>query len=324
MVSSGCGERKTNVKIKQSIPLEVDNLINWEYFNDAGRHNVSFPLWFNEEVVLTDSISTVEMSVYRFQENQGNKKLLKDTFPDETWRFTFNADGFAETVVLREFAEAIPIAIHEFEYKSNPDSLGFSSPIVSTRYLFKRNKSSLQGIFDQVEDLKVFNRLVFNKQDSIGIYYENALSTLGEKHVFLKDSSTWNVRFIDQNFKANGKNYYYYGLPKSYVESFKLDNLVEKTTFQRREYYPNQVICKQEFHSGGFYHLRTFNYDSTGWCLNLQDSIYSDSKEFVYAEKTAIEYNEDNLPKGLYVYALSDTSKRTPKKRYEISYSPTN
>jgi hypothetical protein len=187
--------------------------------------------------------------------------------------------------------------------------------------LFKENQNSIQGIFDQVEDLKVFDRLIFENMDSISITYKNALATLSEKHIYITDSSRWNVHFIDEHFKANGKYIYYYGQPFDYTESFKLDNLVDKTLKQLRSYYDNGLIKIQEQHDGGFYRSRNFIYKENGLCTMLEDSIFSDGNEFVNAERSIIEFQNRNLPKWIYIYAIDDTLREIQKRKYEFSYS---
>lgn len=320
LIFVGCDGERVKKKVEVSEPPNVDQLINWAFFNEEALHNISFPIWFNDDIIKRDSISGLNFSIYRFQESQ-SVKLPKDTFPDEVWRFSFSQEGWVKEIVLEEYSEAILIAEHQFDYRESPDSLGYCSPNVSTKYLFKENQTSIQGIFDQVEDLKVFDRLVFEVQDSVAVTYKNALSTLKEKHVFIIDSSSWNVHFIDEHFKANGTYLYYYGYPKQYYESFKLNNLVDKTLRQRRSYFENGVVKTQEHHDGGFYNTRNFIYNESGLCTAFKDSIFSNGKEFVNAERSIIEFKKQNLPDLISVYAMSDTLKKNQKRKYEFSYS---
>ena len=316
----GCAAEDSKKEVEISQPLKMDQLVNWTFFNEEAFHNISFPIWFSNDIIKTDSISDINISIYRFQENQ-NTELPKDTFPDEIWRFAFNKEGWVKEVVLEEYSEAILIAEHQFDYKENPDSLGYSSPNVSTKYLFKENQNSIQGIFDQVEDLKVFDRLVFESMDSIAITYKNALSTLKEKHVFITDTNSWNVHFIDEHFKANGTYLYYFGYPNHYYESFKLNNLVDKTLKQRKTFYENGVIKILEHHDGGFYSARNFIYDEEGLCTTFKDSIFSSGEEFVNAERSIIKFKKHQLPQQVLVYAMDDTLKKNQKSKYEFSYS---
>lgn len=315
----GCAQKRSEKKVEVSEPPISVQLVNWESFNDAGFHNISFPTWFNSDIIKADSIAKLNLAIYRFHENL-NARMPKDTFPDEIWKFNFNSEGWVKQVTLEEYSQAILIAKHQFDYKRNPDSLGYSSPTVSTKYLFKENQNSIQGIFDQVEDLKVFNRLVFEAIDSVSITYKNALSTLKEKHIFIVDSALWNVHFIDEHFQANGSYLYHYGYPGNYTQSFKLNDLVDKTLEQRRSYYANGVIRIQEHHDGGFYKARNFIYAKDGTCDVLKDSIFSESEEFVNAERFDIEYDPKNLPERVNVYAMNDTLNKNQKRKYEFSY----
>lgn len=142
-----CTPEPSNKKVEVSEPPIASELVNWSSFNDAGFHNISFPTWFNSDIVKADSIVQLNLAIYRFQENQ-NTRMPKDTFPDEIWKFNFNSEGWVKQVTLEEYSQAILIAEHVFDYKRSPDSLVHSSPTVSTKYLFKENQSSIQGIFD--------------------------------------------------------------------------------------------------------------------------------------------------------------------------------
>ncbi len=319
LIIGGCTQERSQKKVEVSEPPIVSELVNWTSFNDEGFHNISFPNWFNKDIVQSDSIAKLSLAIYRFQENQNNK-MPKDTFPDEIWKFIFDSEGWVKQVTLEEYSQAIQIAEHVFDYKKSPDSLGYSPPTISTKYLFKENQNSIQGIFDQVEDLKVFDRLIFDNMDSISISYKNALSTLSEKHIYITDSSLWNVHFIDEHFQANGSYLYHYGSPRNYSQSFKLIDLVDKTLEQRRYYYGNGIIKIQEQYEGGFYKARSFIYAEDGTCEMFKDSVFSESEEFVNAERSSINHNSFGLPESVHVFAMSDTLNKNQKRKYEFSY----
>lgn len=320
IVLLSCEDEKVEEPVVQPDPPVVDQLMNWELFNTESFHNVSFPIWFNSNKIKEDSIESITISAYRFQEGR-DTIVVKDTFPDEIWKFTFNESGAVEEVLLDEYVEAIHIASHEFNYKKAPDSTGYSSPVVSTKYKFNKEKSSFQGLLDQVEDLKIFDRLVFKSEDSLSLVFRNALSVLKEEHVFLKDTATWNVAFIDQNFNADGSNYYYFGNPKNFKEAFKLDNLVEKTYAEKRNYFENGLIKSQRLYDEGFYLKRNFNYDDKGWCLSLSDSIFSEAEDFIYSESADIKYTENHLPKQVVLKQNADTTSSNLDKRFLFKYT---
>lgn len=303
------------------IPADTTQLIRWHLLNDRALHNVSFPVWFDTKQVKDNHIDTLTITLYRFRE-RANERVQKDTFPDEVWQFRFHPEGWVKSLLLKEYNEGIHIADHTFDYAEGPDSMGYCAPTVSTRYLFKSKQSPLQGILNQVEDLKVFNRLVFENNDSISTVYKNVLSHPSKKHVYIKDSAHWNVTFIDQYFKADGKNYYYYGPPNDFTECFKLDNLVEKEFLQVNRYHPNGVLRSQDLYKGGFYRRRVFGYQKNGKCSYFIDSVFSSSDQFVYREDVTISYNIENvLPKDLVICASQDTAQLDPKKRYTFTYS---
>lgn len=317
----GCKEKQPVSVEKDMIPPTHTQIINWEHFNSSAFHNVSFPLWFNSEIVAEKQVEQLDIAVFRHQENI-SKRLPRDTFPDQVWQFFFDENGWVKDITLKEYVAAIHIVTHEFNYKNKPDTLGYSLPTVTTQYLFSSQQNQLTGLFNQVKDLQLFSRLILEKSDSNHVIFKNALPLINEKHIFITDSSNWNVHFIDQEFGANGKNYYYYGLPDHYVQRFKLENLVEKTLDEKRSYYPSSIIKKQKFYSDGFYRSRTFIYDSLGWCRRFKDSIFGSDKTFIHDETTSIAYNSNELPISMSTFSSNDTLAIQKKRRvfrYTIS-----
>lgn len=319
-----CGEEKKTMKKIDPIPADTTQLIRWHLLNDRALHNVSFPVWFNTERVQQIGLDTLTVTFYRYRE-KANERVQKDTFPDEMWQFSFSEEGWVDKLLLSEYNEGIHIADHTFDYAKAPDSNGYCAPTVSTQYLFTSNQNQLQGILNQVEDLKVFNRLIADGSDSVSIQYKNVLSRPTEKHIFIQDSANWNVTFIDHHFEAAGKNYFYFGIPNDYKQCFKLDNLVEKELLQVNRYYPNGVAKSQDLYKGEFYRRRVFGYDKNGQCTYFTDSIFSSGDQYVYREDVSITYsNDDNLPKDLVICASNDTAQVDPKKRYLFNYAIEN
>lgn len=315
----GCAEEQEIKEVNEEILPERNSLIQWEFFNEEAFHNFSFPLWFNAPLVDDQDVKKIKISVYQYR-GSGDLKQQKDTVPDEIWEFQFTKEGWVKDISLHEYQESILIASYNFNYASSLDSLGYVAPSFSTLHNFSTQKNKVQQILDQVEELQLFKRLVFESQDSVSATYSNALSALEERHIFILDSSNFNVRFIDQYYEANGKHYYYYGVPRHYFESFKLTNLVEKTIEQRRTYYPNGVIKTQAFHNGGFFTARHFTYGESGECTGYIDSLFSDGDAFINEQYSTIDYRE-GLPIQVQRFNSHDSLKERPQQTYLLKYS---
>ncbi|MDX1650993.1 MAG: hypothetical protein R3277_00765 [Brumimicrobium sp.] len=312
-----CSEKsKAKKEQTEKIALETQGLINWRYFNDFSLKHVSFPLWFDGDIVNERQIRAIHLSYFETFEPDSIERDF-DTLPVKKRSYFFK-NGFVKEFRLKEFHAEINVATHYVSYNGAPDETGYSKPNISNDLIYKSNQSLLT-IFSIMEAAQLFKRLELVKEDSLTKEYRNTLSPAEENHVFILDSSNWNVLFIDKNYQPGDKTIYYYGTPEEIHEVFRLKNLVMKNRILYNEYHSSKMVKNQSFFNNGFETRRNFNYDQNGQCLGYSDSLFSVPDEFISSTKTRVFY-KDGLPLHISTYREEDTLFKNVIKKISVDY----
>lgn len=309
-------EKKVDVLIE---PPFTSQLINWSVMNTQGWKNMSFPTWFSKDLIDSNNIKNIliEFTNFNFTDSIVN---ITDTMPYRTVEINFDKTGSVKKVVMIEYIDGIQLAQHIFSYKLTTDSLGYSTPAVSSNVKYR--EKSMISFLNTLQELQQYQRLVLEESDSEVLKYVDESSKREIHHYFILDSVNWNVSFIDFHFKPEGKHVFYYGSPTNYISSFSLVNLVEKSMKQNRYYYPSKALKSMEFHTKDFITKRWFSYDSNGFVLSINDSLVSASEEFLHSDIGIVKYQE-TLPKEINFYSAEDTLRNVPIKRISFGYTIT-
>ncbi|PKR82046.1 hypothetical protein CW751_01535 [Brumimicrobium salinarum] len=307
---------QTNVKQTPIPPLQ-NQLVNWSVMNDKGWNDMSFPIWFSKSLIDSLGISQIEMKHISFNFTDSLMSYT-DTVPHTSFQFSFKKNGQIKKLVIAEMVDGIEIANYFFSYNKDLDSLGYSAPAISSN--IKYRKKGVVALLSTFQELEQFQRKVFLEKDSSHISYIDKNSSDNIHHYYITDSDYWNVSFIDNTYAPEGKNVFYFGTPKKYTSAFTLENLVEKTTLEKRSYYSNDVLKKQIFYAGQFMTQRHFHYDTIGQCVSFYDSLKTNTNEFLHLEKGKISYH-NNLPKYVAYYNEEDTLNTTPIKQIAFKYT---
>ena len=309
--------KKEEVQIE---PPLASQLINWSAMNAQGWKNMSFPTWFSKDLIDSNNIQTIVIGFknFNFTDSIAN---ITDTMPYKTFEINFDKKGIVTEVIMAEFIDGIQLAQHFFSYKSTIDSLGYSTPSVSSNVRYRQK--SVISFLNTIQELQQYQRLVLQESDKKLLKYLDKSSRKEIYHYFILDSANWNVSYIDYNFNPDGNDMFYYGSPKEYTSSFSLVNLVEKSMKQSRVYYPSKALKNQQFHTKDFTTGRWFNYDTEGVLLSMKDSLVSASGEFLHSDIGVVKY-KNGLPKELNFYTTEDTLSKSPSKRISFKYSIMN
>lgn len=312
---AGCSDNKsTSSKNELKTPLRKSSLINWRSFSTIGLQNLSFPIWFCDSVVENNKITSLVFSVQ--EKFPSDDQFIEDTIPDKSFEVKFK-EGWVKVLIVRDYAEEVNIAEQRLNYRKKPDSLGYSEPTIINNVIYQEN--SILPIFTTVQNAQQYMRLEFVQDDSSIVEYKNTLDAKQQKHIFIKDSSNWNVLFIDQKFEQPKNNIYYYGFPKKHTESFKIRNLVEKTQLTTYKYFENGCIYQASNHTNGLVNRRTFSYDKSGRVIGYSDSLIAEPKDFIEKKFSEVQY-EEGLPKSISTYKESDTLKEYPIRIIRFDY----
>ncbi|RYM34068.1 hypothetical protein ERX46_08895 [Brumimicrobium glaciale] len=312
-----CGQEEVK---KEEILIEpplTSQLINWSVMNADGWKNMSFPTWFSKELIDSNDIKTILIGFTNFNFTDSIVNIT-DTMPYRTLEINFDQKGSVKKVVMAEFIDGIQLAQHIFSYKSGTDSLGYSTPAVSSNVKYR--EKSMISLLNTLQELQQYQRLVLEESDEKLLKYVDKSSKKEIYHYFILDTANWNVSYIDHNFNPEGKHLFYYGSPTDYLSSFSLVNLVEKSLKQSRIYYPSKALKSQSFHTKDFTTKRCFDYDSTGVLMSIKDSLVSASDEFLHSDLGIIKY-KNFLPSELNFFNADDTLRKVPVKRVSFKYN---
>lgn len=312
-----CSQEKVEQEEVLVDPPLTHQLINWSVMNAQGWKNMSFPTWFSKDLIDSNDIESILIGFTNFNFTDSIINIT-DTMPNRTIEINFDQKGSVKKVTMVEFIDGIQLAQHIFSYKSTTDSLGYSTPAVSSNVKYRQK--SMMSLLNTIQELQQYQRLVLEEADEKMLKYADKSSKKEIFHYFILDSANWNVSYIDYNFKPEGRHLFYYGSPTNYTSSFTLENLVEKSMKQTREFYPTKVLKRQQFHTKDFTTKRWFNYDSLGVLLSINDSLVSASGEFLHSDMGRIKYKE-KLPKEINFYTAEDSLFKAPIKRISFFYN---
>lgn len=312
----GCDGKKTSdVKEKLHTPPKKEHILNWAFFNPEGMQNISFPIWFNDSLVTDKNIKRIHITINELEPQQDS--TFHDTIPSTQYEVDFS-NGTVSMFYVKEFSQEIAIEEQWFRYRNKKDSLGYSLPNITNNVIYAEN--DFLPIFTTLQNAQHYVRLEISEIDSSTVHYINTLSVNKEQHVFIKDSTNWNVHFIDQKFEHPEKIVFYFGLPTKYLESFRIQNLVEKSKISSNKYFENGCIYQHSTFSNGFENRRTFIYDKKGGVTGYVDSLIVEPNDFIERTISKVKYM-DGLPQVLSSYKTQDSLFKEPIKEVRLNYT---
>lgn len=314
---SSCTEEKVVEKVDYFEPPFTSQLINWSAMNNSGWKNMSFPSWFSKALIDSNNIKQIKIGFTNFNFTDSIVSFT-DTMPHKIVDIIFDDKGSVKKVTMSEFIDGIQLAQHIFSYNVSADSLGYSTPAVSSNVKYR--EKGVLSLLNTMQELQQYQRLVLQASENKLLTYVDKSIKNEVYHYFILDSTNWNVSYIDHEFKSDGKNIFYYGSPTNYTSSFTLRNLVEKSMKQKRFYYPSKVLKSQHFYTKDFITKRWYNYNENGLLTGVNDSLVTAGNEFLHNELGVVKY-DNNLAKEINFYSAEDTLKKVPVKRVSFTYT---
>jgi hypothetical protein len=308
------GEKVSGVKNNPQAPPIKEHLVNWTFFNSEGLQNISFPIWFNDSLVTSKNIKKIHIDINEFEPQQDSS--FHDTIPSTQYEVDFS-NGTINMFYVKEFSQEIAIEEQWFRYRNKKDSLGYSLPAITNNVIYAEN--DFLPIFTTLQNAQHYKRLKIGDIDSSVVHYVNTLSVNNEQHVFIKDTANWNVHFIDQKFEHPEKIVFYFGLPTKHLESFKIQNLVEKSKLSSNKYFENGCIYQHSTYSNGFENRRTFLYDTKGEVTGYIDSLVVEPNDFIERIISKVKY-KNGLPSVVSSHKTQDSLFKEPIKEIRLNY----
>jgi hypothetical protein len=105
----GCSEKDSSVSKKAvSTPPKNNSIINWAFFNADGLQNISFPIWFNDSLIMNRGIKQIHFSINEFEHSEDS--TFQDTIPSTSYEAGYTKEGLNIFYVQR-YSEEIKIEV---------------------------------------------------------------------------------------------------------------------------------------------------------------------------------------------------------------------
>lgn len=300
------------------IPKSDKNLFTTSYFLDQNFEELSFPNWFNKELINSKKIKNIQiLEVNPNRIIDGMDSLLLN----DSYSFSFSETGWVSAFTHIDYHDAILLTEEHFNYNHPPDSLGFSIPIVKWS---KKNKKyeTIHGLVGVLEVLSKYNKYAKTYEDSSFIIFQNELHPNRELEVYILDSTKWNVVAVDQIIKDHGLDYIHYGTPLKPIQSYRLENMVEKTDWTIFNYINNTNFLEQVTIQNKFTLMENnVFYDSLGRLDAFESLTRALDSTVIELQQNKVQYDDNNLPVKIIYSTGHDTASLAPKSKKIISYT---
>ena len=253
-------------------------------FNEYKLFNLSFPIWFNAQLIVESEIEKIVLeNITINSDNDGTIENLNYDF-----HYTFNSKGVVKNIVYHEYYMNKEIFNVIFSYHQNIDSLGYSLPKYSTS--FKENHF-----------LDKFNILEFDKQNNQLLQYVNRGASSNNTHYFILNKENQNTLFID-NLETDENDVFYFGTPINYSKAFELVDLVNEKKIEEVTFEKNKRVAMSIFNQLGLTLKRTHLYSNIGQWTGYVDSTFLD-QNMVEVRHNIITYDSCGLPVALSTFS---------------------
>ena len=314
-VLHACKEEVNPVLKEESVPFtDVEKIVFTPlFFIDNSFQNISFPNWWNNELIKKEGVSSL-----RIKETVFNKSKADSIPVSAVHDFIFNKDGELKEFSKTAYHRGKKISNYVFAYRNKLDAYGYSLPTfnLSKSEQVYKNKYSLLEIVGSLSD---HNRYIKSEYKDSILLYENTLDVAGNWLTYLLDSSSWNVFKADELTKKDG--YICYGNPTKPIECFKLENLVTKTKWTTIDYVDEKdVLQKITTRKNYSFTERNVLFDSLGRVDYYIDNTYKLDSTLIEVNKKTIIYAENHLPLKIKIEHGADTAFLKMKGEKEFEY----
>ncbi len=242
------------------------------------EEEASFPVWFNEEMIAKQQISSITQTIYETEIKDAVKNLR------EKRQYYFNRDGVLRCMVKRSYYDDEQIGLIRYDYPTGHDAFGYG------RFLEVKDTSRL----DFLEDANV--------QGVKSVFY---LVSMGKDLLVFRNGQTGKKRFYFPNGKIEKVDSI--PEPQLYDEVFMGSVLKPSSNYflgrdkikvnVTRYIYSKKTgaIARILFYRGPLTTKRNFDYNANGKCTGFVDSTFNTAK-FLYDLNTTFTLNDAGNP----------------------------
>ena len=276
LTAAGCSEEKRSPFLKKKINYQPSIFNMQHYFSDY-EYSMSFPLWFNEEILTAKKIKEIRVKVYPY--SQGIDVI--ENSPKQTKVYTFNEEGEVISVHFEQFYENTKVGSYLFDYSTEKDINGFSK---------------VEKTVGPNSDQKASEHFSIYEKERYGdkfLIYKDEFS--GDYLFYMLNRKNWGALSVDSIFNPTVEDKIVFGSPFIPHKSYRVENVVKELDVIEFNYDKSDAFVQEvKYDEYPFRNKRTITYDKKGVCVGFVDSTFS-GQNFLKAELTSFKM-EYQLP----------------------------
>lgn len=271
LVVAACSSDK---KPKQHNPMPTVGLMHPLFFQEEISSMYNFPFWFNDSIVKSTQLKTIEWSVFP-SEIEDTSKSDAEIFPKKTIRYSFNRSGKLIYIQVANYSEGIIISHQSYDVK--PVNKLYSAVHPNENYYGITNNVFL------VKPVKWRKKVhTFINQDT------------DEQLIFIADSKNWGPLSVDSIGKPRPADWLVCGTIDKPEKRYHVRNKVKESSVTTYEYrnsnYPSKITA-EDF---PFTRARHFKYAKSGRFVGSIDSTFIDNA-FVTSVRNSVNYDKNGF-----------------------------
>lgn len=277
-------------------------------FTDAEKF-VSFPIWFDDSLIVQNKISKITRSIY-FIDIDDTLEMgdLRKDIPREKREYWFQPNGQIKQLKVTYFYDDEEIGHIAYWYTSMKDKNGFATLVKS------EENDSVEVEDNEATEFPFRTHQKIMQTDKYLAYQDNES---GDYLFFMLNKKYWGPLSIDSILNPTPKDIVILGSPYFPSKQYRVENKVnEKDIIQIRYDQKSKAvktIIRQEY---PFDQRRTLSYTKKGVCNGYIDSTFS-GELFLTRTITDIETDKKNKPLRI-VHRKENQHNRTGRVSIEL------
>lgn len=296
LLLTACSTDQSNKNSRNKNATLSPSIFNLTFIYGEGEKMISFPIWFNDSIVASNNITSIERVTYYESSNKNKNLTSEDLVPEKKIKYQFNTQGKIDYVQIGNYYDNRLISTIKIQYSKLDSTTGFAS--------VKLNESLHTEEFP-------YHTFRLKETNPNVVVYEHIES---KNCLFIvPHKEHWKPMIIDTLCSPKKEDVIIWGSLTHPTKIYSVHNLVEESNV-RTFTYKKDLIQTIDWTDHPFSIHRTYQFNKQGDCTGFVDSTFS-LKNYISATSYQFEL-KDRLP-------ISVTKKRMNKEGSLIIFKET-
>lgn len=274
---SGCSEIRKR-RAKRKVVKVQPFLFRTNYFLSSDAHSFSFPVWFNDSLVVKNRIQTIVHTWYTQPIDEGNDGTI-----NQIRRYSFDEKGTLLEVQQKRFYENIVVENLTFRYSAKRDEMGFAP----------------MSIIDSLHTPVDHEYTTYSKEEYQDAYAVYQNDENGDFLFCLLKKQFQGILSVDSLFSPTPDDLVQYGSPEKPYRRYQIENIVEEKKVTRYKYFDGSTQVKECVTDNyPFLNKTRFLINKKGHFTGYIDSTFS-TDEYLNRTVSTFAYDSKDLPSKL-------------------------